>query len=363
MKTSNILTFLLLLAATVFFANCSGSGSGDVLDTTPSPSPSPSPDVASDTITASFNLGGDILVSQEPLGSRAFSSNDLFGVNIYQSRQEVTDVNHADMYSYAYGYFDDLNSVVLKLAKNRYYHFEMVYIPDGKNKIQQYSDGHYANPFECIFSKNPYNGKVNEIVYSTENGLSMLNYGASQGKGIDDYRIQANQFNQIERYQGLKWNFHATDDAKTVSVNLYRMMIGIKLIVDDFKEGEVILGSDYGIKYSLKPASNSTTNTLDIVVEQPSMPVLGTVGTEAFNDLNAEQPFYDESLGGLLISYKDKDGNEISLYSNRSFKFKRMTRHVLQFSLSDAIANGGISPELKDSPNGQMEDSEWDWNK
>lgn len=360
MKKFNILTVLSLLVATVFFVNCSNSGSDEPI---PAPTPTPIPDVASDTIAASFKLGGEVLVSEEPLKSRSFGSNDLFGVNVYQSRREVTDISHLDMYNYAYGYFDDLSSVVLKLAKNRYYHFEMVYIPDGKNKIKQYSDGHYANPFECLFSQNPYNGKLNEFVYSTENNLSMLNYGASQGKGIDDYRIQANQFNQIERYQGLKWNFHATDDAKTVNISLYRMMVGIKLIVDDFKDGEIILSSDFGIKYTLKPAANSTTNILDIVVEQPSMPVLGMNGTDAFKDLTSEKPFSDETSGGLLIFYKDNDGKEISLYSNRNFKFKRMTRHVLQFSLSDAIANGGIAPELKDAPNGQMEESEWNWNE
>lgn len=356
MKKSNILTAILLLVATMFFADCSSSGSDDPIDPTPTPTPAPS--VTSDTITASFRLGGEILQSQEPLNSRAFSSNDLFGVNVYQSMQS----DKSSIYNYAYGYFDDLNSVVLKLAKNRYYHFEVVYIPNGKNLIHQYADGHYANPFECIFSQNVYNGKLNEVVYSTENSLSMLNYGASQGKGITDYRIQANQFNKIERYQGLAWNFHATDDSKVVSVNLYRMMVGLKLIVDDFTEGEIIVSSDYGIKYTLKPAANSTTNILDIVVELPSMPTIAMGESEATDDAATDKPF-SESIGGLLISYKDKDGKEITLYSNRSFRFKRMTRHVLQFSLSDAIANGGISPELKDAPNGQMEESEWNWNE
>ncbi len=357
MKKVNVFTAIVLLMATSSLICCSGEGSDEMIE--PTPTPTPEPYVDSDTITTSFKLGGEILQSQESLSTRAFGANDLFGVNVYQSMKEQSaDSLFASMYNYAYGYFDDLSSVVLKLAKSRYYHFEMVYIPDGKNLIHQYSDGHYANPFACIFSQNPYNGKLNEVVYSTENSLSMLNYGASQGKGITDYMIQSNQFNKIERYQGLKWNFHATDDSKTVSINLYRMMVGIKLIVDDFTEGTIILSSDSGIKYTLAPAADSSTNILDIVVELPSMPTLGRVG-----DGTPEKPFTDECVGGLLIYYRGKDGKEIPLYSNRSFKFKRLTRHVLQFSLSDAIANGGITPELKDDPNAEMPDNEWNWDE
>lgn len=359
MKKFHVFAALPLLMAALLFTCCTSGGNGIDVESTPTQTPT-SPNVSSDTITVSFNLGGEILESEEPLDSRSFGTNDLFGMNVSQSMQERTDENLASMCGYAYGYFDDLSAVVLKLAKNRYYHFEMVYIPNGKNLIHQYSDGHYANPFECIFSQNPYNGKLNEVVYSTENGLSMLEYGASQGKGIEDYRIQANQFNQIERYQGLKWNFHATEDSKTVTVNLYRMMVGIKLIVDDFKEGEIIVSSGYGIKYSLKPAANSTTNILDIVVEMPSMP------NWSWNNIGEdtpEKPFEDECIGTLLVSYKDKDGNELPLYSNSNFKYKRLTRHVLQFSLSDAITNGGITPVLKDESNGKMEDSEWSWDE
>ena len=48
------------------------------------------------------------------------------------------------------------------------------------------------------------------------------------------------------------------------------------------------------------------------------------------------------------ISYTDDGGNELVLYHNQTFNPERNTKYVLKFSLSDAIANGGISANLAD---------------
>ena len=368
MKKNVFFLLMLVTFITLTLASCSGN-SADEPSIPPTPEkPESETSVAnSDTISVSFLLGGEINISQEPLGRAA--SNDLYGLNVFQSIHPATEFN-MNLSKYAYGYFDNLNSVTLKLAKDRYYFFELVYIPDGKSKVYQYSDGHYANPFESIFADNPINGKLNEIMYSTKCNLSMLDCGATQAKGITDYKVQSNGFNTIERYQGTLWNFHATDDNKNVSINLYRMMVGIKLIVDDFTEGQVCVSGTHSKKHILKPTQNSTTNILDIVVELPQMPSIEfvTLLGEYVNDsgtfqeiISKEQPFLDEQESGMYVTYTDKDGNEISLYSNVYFNYKRLTKHVLQFSVSEAIANGGITPEIKDDPKGPLKEGEWSW--
>lgn len=358
-------TFILLVMfITWTLISCSGDSSE--IPNLPPTSENPVQE-ESDTIDVSFRLGGEINISQEPLGRTA--SNDLYGLNVFQSIHPATEFN-MNLSKYAYGYFDDLSSVTLKLAKDRYYFFELVYIPDGKSKVHQYDDGHYANPFESIFAENPVNGKLNEMMYSVECNLSMLDYGATQAKGITDYRVQSNQFNTIERYQGTLWNFYATDDNKNVSINLYRMMVGIKLIVDDFMEGQISVSGTHGKIHVLKPAQGSTTNILDVVVELPQMPSIEfvTLLGDYVNDsglfqeiIKGEQPFVDEQMAGMHITYTDKEGHEISLYSNSNFRYKRITKHILQFSVSEAITNGGIAPEIKDDPNGNLEDGEWSW--
>ncbi len=320
----------------------------------------------SDSITITFKLGGEIGISEEPLNSRA-GTNDLYGLNVFQTLQPIySSEDYGNHYYnlYAYGVFDNLGYMTLKLAKNRYYHFELVYVPDAKKLVYQYNDGHFGSPFQCMFADNPVNGKINELLYSTKNNLDMMDSGATQEKGNDDYKMQANQFTDIERYQGTRWNFLATDESKSVDINLYRMMTGIKLIVDDFTEGSISVYSTHGKRYTIYPAKNSTTNVLDIVVELPTMPsieFLTLMDHERFGELvQSEQPFVDEQVNGMYITY-NKNGQEIALYSNVSFVYKRLTKHVLQFSVSDAFVNGGITPDIKDDQNGELEEGEWSW--
>ena len=374
MKT-HFLSILVCFAMMISSCNPNSSDEPVVPETPEEPETPEVPVVTGDTVAVSFNLGGEINISEEPL-TRS-SMNDLYGFNVYQSMTPINipdDVQKTSITPYAYGYFDDLSSIMLKLAKNRYYFFEMVYIPDGKNKVHQFEDGHYGNPFECIFDESPKNGALNEVMYSNKRNISMMNYGATQAKGIKDYMIQSNHFNNIERYQGVLYNFHATDNNKTVNVSLYRMMVGIKLIIDDFTKGTVTVSSTCGKKHSVSPASNSNTNTLDIVVELLDMPIVGTLfnGTdvgamnkpiEEFTEIvNSEKPFYDVWPGALFITYRDENSDEITLYANQLFKYKRLTKHVLQFSVSDAIANGGIQPNIKDDIDGDLTEESWSWN-
>lgn len=339
-----------------------GNSNDDVInnvDPTPIPTPSPQPSgLSEDSVLVHFNLGGEIKNSEEPL-SRVGGENDLYSFNIYQTMVAVPDTSGVTSFTpYAYGYFDDLNSIVLKLAKNRYYHVEMAYIPDGKLKVHQFSDGHYGNPCEVIYSKNIYNGKLNEVVYSTENSISNMDVGTTQAKGIEQYGFGSNLFNGIDRYQGLRFNFHPTETVQTLNINLFRMMTGVKLIVRDFKEGIITVSSRGGYEYTLKPATDSDTNVLDIVVECPAMPTIQ--GSYDYSIINNEQPFSNISRDALNITYTDKSGDIIPLYSSR-FAFKRMTRHVFEFSLSDAITNGGITANIKEETNDDLKDEQWDW--
>lgn len=368
MKRKQFYLSLLMGLMALVGTSCGSSSADEPGVTPPRPDEPVIEDVIedSDSITVTFKLGGEIGITEEPLGSRA-SSNDLYGLNVFQTLQPIYSAEDYGNYYYnlyAYGVFDDLGYMTLKLAKDRYYHFELVYVPDAKTLVHQYKDGHYGSPFQCMFADNPINGKINELLYSTVNNLDMMDCGATQEKANDDYKVQANQFTDIERYQGTRWNFLATDENKSVDINLYRMMTGIKLIVDDFTEGSVSVFSTHGKHYTLYPDKNSTTSILDIVVELPMMPsveFLTLMDHERFDELvKSEQPFVDEQVNGMYITY-NKNGQEIALYSNVFFVYKRLTKHVLQFSVSNAFVNGGIVPDIKDDPKDELEEGEWSW--
>ena len=360
MNRFKVIFYLLFLAV---FAGCSKS---DIEPNPPTPDPDKPviPPVSSDSVIVSFKLGGDFKYSEEDM-SRS-TSNDLYAVRVYQSQNELTTLDVLTKVTlYATGYFDTPSNVVLKLAKNRYYHFEMAYIPNATNLIHQFPEGHYGLPFHAPYSDKKL--QINEFLYTTVQEDGIWATAASQGKGISNYRVQENDFNTIERYQGLLWNF--TPDQSEVKINLYKMMVGLKLIVNDFTEGSIILQSVHGHKYTLKPASEGTTNTLDVTVCLMSLPQiidahlflnLDEQTDEAFREMiKREKPFGDESTGNLQIHYVDKDGDDIVLYNNQSFIFKRNKRHVLEFSVSDAIENGMLSPNVVNEGD-EMEETGWD---
>lgn len=321
------------------------------------------PTISSDSILVSFKLGGDFKYSEEVL-SRS-SSDDLYALRVYQSQDKLKDLGVlANVTTYATGYFDSPSNVVLKLAKNRFYHFEMAYVPNAKNVIFKYKEGHYGTPFYAPYSeKQP---KLNEVLYSTmqEDGLWVT--AASQGKDNSSYFVQECDFNTIERYNGILWNYEPNQSE--VKINLYKMMVGFKLIVNDFTEGSITLQSVHGHKYTLKPASNSSTNILDVTVCQLSFPQiidahinLKDATDEEFREIiTRDKPFFDETIGNIQIHYTDKEGDSMVLYNNHNFVFKRNTKHVLEFSVSDAIENGMISPNIVDEGD-EMPESEWEF--
>lgn len=80
-------------------------------------------------------------------------------------------------------------------------------------------------------------------------------------------------------------------------------------------------------------------------------------------------PYYENAVevadimggGGLpvKIGYITPQGEDLVLWY-APYPFKRMNMHVLEFSLSDAIANGGIRPELMESADEPMAESKWE---
>lgn len=127
------------------------------------------------------------------------------------------------------------------LIEGKYYHFEMVYIPDGKNIVYKDSaTNNYGSPFYCL-SDTDHNGEFNEFVYTADRNWTYMGSGSVQKIGVSSYMIQSNLFNDVGRYQGLLYDFYASSEDPIAKINLYRMMVGFKLIINDFTEGEVTL--------------------------------------------------------------------------------------------------------------------------
>ena len=291
--------------------------------------------------------------------SRA-SNDDLYAVLVYQSKEERKNMSIVEVH-YALALFDDPSLISLKLAKNYYYHFVMAYVPNGKNVIEKKGDG-WGTPFTLQYYTD-YIPKLNTIVYHQLPNTVGFCEAASQAKGITSTFDEANFFNEILSYRGSYRNFIPETNNQKVPIQLYRWQYGIKIKVTDFHEGSISFMSDYenGKKYSIE--SNSTgTSTMEYYLEFPSYLIAQSlIGYENAGEYADK---HDNIGGRVKIVYTTPIGEEIILWSNmygRTFPFKRMKMHTLEFSLSDAIINGGISPDLMEAATDPMEEVSWEF--
>ena len=311
------------------------------------------PSLSSDSVLVSLKTNLDF--NSEPM-TKASTLNDLYGIRVYQIG------NDASARCIAYGTFDDMDKVVIKLAKASKYGIDVTYIPNGKNLVHRYSDGHYGVPFDVVWAD--YKGSLNEVVYTKigENDGSIWNfsYGVVQEKGITDYKIQSNEWSSVVRYQGIAICNPAEET--TVEINLYAQMIGFRVSISDFMEGTVTLGGSYGHKYKVKPDNNNSA-LIDVVVCMESFPTsLEDHYDYTQGNIEGDLVTYTmnkERLQSIIITYTDPSGNETNLYYNSTYRVKRNTRYIMYFSLSDAIRNGTITTSAIDE--GEMVEKNFDF--
>lgn len=333
----------LCLLCSILFFGCNGGGP---IGNEPTPDlDSTTLEISSDSVLVSMNPY--IHIDTELLSSRA-SNNDLYAIavsNLYYYTNEL-GIDWIGTNTCACGYFDDLSKAIFKLAKRDKYGVTVAYIPNGKELIYKYPDGHYGAP--CG------NSAINQIVYN-ESTLNLA--GASQTSLSSD-----NIWNSIERYQGVTVNFDPKTST-TAHVKLYKMAFGLKLDISDFHSGVITIAGKpnmSGHTYSIYPDGNGN-GFLDIIIESPTIPTVGDI--EHYTQIYPDDPYgenyeqvndfiesrFDGGSTQLHIQYTTENGEILNLYNNINFVYTRNTKYKLNFSLQDAIKNGGITTDIKEN--------------
>lgn len=164
--------------------------------------------------------------------------------------------------------------------------------------------------------------------------------------------------NEVLRYMGTYRNFKPEDNNQKIEIKLYRWQYGIKITATDFTEGTVIFRCNDASSLKLKMQSNpSGVSTMQHYLQFP-LDVEGPTMTDCEDLLEfAEYPIADK----MEIVYLTPAGEEVLLWTSGfyNFPFKRMKMYTLEFSLSNAIANGGIAAELVENKDASMEEVSW----
>ncbi|MDE5844733.1 MAG: hypothetical protein K2H44_05050 [Muribaculaceae bacterium] len=328
---------------------CSQSGADE--PDYPTPEPPEEPTISSDSVMVSLNLSS-LEWEVSPM-SRA-SNDDLYGLIVYQTQDSICDGKYPTTSQTATALFDNPSLISLKLAKNQYYHFSMIYIPDGKNLVASNGNGRWQEPFYIGWDEGAI-PELNTVVYKKAyNTVGFVHHNTCP-KG----EARATLLNTIVRYHGVCTNFKPDNDNQKATIKLYRWQYGIRIKATDFHSGKVMfrVGDNTGAKLVMD--SNSTgTSVMEYNVQFPiynlesSMLQYGDAAAFADN-----HNFFDK----MDIVYITSDGDEILLWtSGYNFPFKRMKMHSLEFSLNGALTNGGIEPDLMETEDTPMEETKWE---
>ena len=179
--------------------------------------------------TVSLGFTGEISISESPL-SRA-SENNLYGIQVYS----CPNVDGSTTYTkYAYGLFDDISKMTIKLLEGYKYKFVATMVVDGKNKISHITDNVYLDPFEVvIYNGGGYTRKYIDIT----NNFKITNYEYFDGLGNGTTGSQTGHASGFERYYGECE--YIINESKSVSIDMKRVYFGAKFITDGLTEGNL----------------------------------------------------------------------------------------------------------------------------
>lgn len=285
--------------------------------------------------TIQLGMGGEILdIHQEPLSSRA-SGNDLYGIQVYSKSGEDSSWT-----PYAYGLFDDPNSISIKLLSDAKYKFVATMVKDGKSVVQTIKGG-YCAPFttrksdrlavSTIFYYNS-----NDYLYDLSNGYTSLISSS--------YYYRPN----TDRYYGELTDYVPDAENAKATIQMKRTVFGAKFIA----EGE--LANSGTLEVQIKDAPKMTLELTE------SNDVLFDIFTFKYvADAWAAIGDYTETVN-VAINWISPESVTVPL-GTHEITFKRNTTTVVTVKIEEQSETAGVGFGFDSSEQGNpAEDGEND---
>ncbi len=288
---------LVLLFTLALFAGCS---EGTSTDTTIEPAEPKS-------YTVSFGMEGEITIENTPL-TRA-STDDLYGIQVWSKPAISTD----DYVAYAYGLFDDKSKMTIKLLEGHLYKFQSTMVVDGKNVVRtdNLDDNFYWYPFAVEQETQ----LENKFIWSTSN-MHSIKYGLTWTTGADGGSEYADR-PFVDRYYGEATDYAPVENG-SVMIDMKRTVFGVKFIVNDLTEGELIINME----------------------DSPQLTIVsGTTEIEKLVTFNSVESAwitdnYTEDVP-ITITWKKADGVVVPLI-NQTVTFTRKQLSTITIKIKDA---------------------------
>ena len=278
------------------------------------------------------NLGfsGEITIEQTPLTKS--EGKDIYGIQVYSRHKDETEYK-----PYAYGLFNDVSDMSIKLLGGYEYKFEATMIVEGEDVIFHDEKG-YHHPFYIKLGEQIQMN--NKFVFSSDAFIMGISIGQSTMFDLITYNRPI-----LERYYGLLSDFDPEVNS-VADIEMGRVYFGVKFSAEGFKEGDIFI---------------DVAGSPESLIDCPY--VVGYTGYIVFDHTSKIKETwhvgdYNEDINVTIIWRKD-DGTEIPLM-NKDVNFVRnkMTHFIIKpndnySDINDTktpIHDSGISINIKEEP-------------
>lgn len=317
MRTKNNF-ILLLLSFTTLLAITSCSKEDNQLSEPPRPK----------EYTVSLAYSGEITkITESPL-SRGEENTDLYGIQVYSKPANDTSTPYTQ---YAYGLFDNIAAMNIKLLDGYLYQFVATAIVDAKNKLR---DGGRWVPF--YLNNGTQIQTINIFDYGSDKGLDGLGYGSTFL--LDKIYYRPN----VERYYGELSDYQPTENG-TANIRMIRTVFGLKVVAKNLTEGTLSIKMEEAPEIKLTYPQTEVSNIYTFSGKYDNGVKLAWMNPDT----------YSENVP-ILFSWVKADGVVVPIES-KTITFKRNIETTVEITLSESsISNGiGISKESETLKTGE----------
>ncbi len=192
-------------------------------------------------MTVSLKLEGDFdaFVDQEPM-TKAGSSNDAYGINVYYDKEGDGVTNDL----YAYGLFDNVADMTITLLTKHKYKVQCTLVKNARSTLyygQAFNNAYsgYAYPFQTNSSKSTQ--VTNKFVIGTSTYFSGFGSGdAHVASETSPSTSNSTKCASVNRFYGETGRYEPVAGGK-IDVYLKRVIFGAKFVVTGLKEGALVV--------------------------------------------------------------------------------------------------------------------------
>ena len=251
----------------------------------------------------------NIDITDSPL-SRAATTNDLYGIQVY------TVEDGWNLIPYAYGVFNTLDNVTVKLLSQKTYKFEITVVIDGNSR-----------GFSFWYGGSGTQGS-GQFAYSPDVYLSL----SSGGYVGNDYVWN------FERFYGELDNYTPVEN-ENVTIETKRVSYGAKYIAENLSEGCI------DIKVANKNSEGNPLYKVNLTTTNYENDNIYT-----FRDILDAYKNNDYSVENTLIITWTKDNGDVIPLGTYTVTFKRNVKTTIRIKAGDLSVNKGITVTKEDTP-------------